>query len=382
MKKLYMDISRGISGDMFISALADLGVDFGLLEKIFNAAGLDISIEAFSEKRNGIMGMQTRISWSKDQPMRTLKQIIPVIEGLGVSDSVKEKSVDAFKRLAQIEAQVHDADMTQVHFHEVGALDTLADVVGAFWGLDTLGINKVQSCSMPWFQGEVDISHGLVSLPAPATILLMQGKSIVPSDYDWEIITPTGALLVDQLDVQFSNGFEGKLISSGLGYGSRQRGFNGLRLFLIEEDQGNEFLNDQVWLLESNIDHLTGEELGVFFEKIMAAGALDVIFLQGIMKKNRPGGQLQVMCASQDLDTVRNAFFRHSLTLGIRESRVSRSILPRKNGLLEIDGEKIAAKETFYSGRVYKRPEMEAMKKAADKGDGSVVCLLKRDRLR
>lgn len=378
MKKLYMDISRGISGDMFISALADLGVDFGLLEKKFNEAGLDVRIERVSEKRNGITGIQTRISWSKEQPMRTLKQIVPVIEGLGVSDSVKEKSVNAFKRLAQVEAQVHGLDLNEIHFHEVGALDTLVDVAGAFWGLEVLSINNVQSSPMPWFQGEVDISHGTVSLPAPATALLMQGKSIVPSDYDWEIITPTGALLVDQLDVQFSKGFEGKLISSGLGYGSSQRGFNGLRVFLIEEEQ-DEFVRDQVWLLESNIDHMTGEELGVFLEKIMDAGALDVIFLQGIMKKNRPGGQLQVICALDDLYLIRDAFFRHSLTLGIRVSKVSRSILLRNSSFLEIGGQKIAAKETVYSGRVYKRPEMEDLKKAAEKGDGSVVGLLKRE---
>lgn len=262
-----MDLSRGISGDMFISALADAGVDFESLEHEFQLAGIDVKIDVVAEKRNSIMGRLARISWKKNQPMRTLEHILPVIHKMDVSSEVKESSIRAFQRLAGVEAQVHGISRDLVHFHEIGALDTLVDIVGAFWGLERLEVDDVISSPMPWFGGEALISHGLVPLPAPATVILMRGKEICPSEYDWEIITPTGALIVDQLVSGFENGFHGKLSGSGLGFGTADKGFNGLRVFLFDDEADDEFLEDRVWLLESNIDHLTGEELGHFFGK-------------------------------------------------------------------------------------------------------------------
>lgn len=366
MKKLYLDLSRGISGDMFISALADTGIDFGGLEQVIKQAGIQVRIDIKAEKRSGISGKLAHISWEEGQPLRKLEQIVPFIQRMDVSEEIKTKSIQAFLRLAEVEAEVHGVGKESIHFHETGAVDTLVDIVGVFWALQTLGISGVTACPLPWFGGEVRISHGLVSLPAPATAALMRGKSICPSNFDWEVVTPTGALLVDQLVADFQNGFQGKCLTEGLGFGSVNKGFNGLRIFVWEEGR-DDFLQDQVWLLESNIDHLTGEELGCFFEKIMQAGALDVIFLQGIMKKNRPGGQLQVLCANENLARVREEFFRLTLTLGIRISRVSRNILSRKDRNISLQGETVQAKETFFSGGSYLRPEMESLSRLAEK---------------
>ncbi|MFP4083860.1 MAG: nickel pincer cofactor biosynthesis protein LarC [Desulfonatronovibrio sp.] len=367
MKKLYLDLSRGISGDMFISALADTGIDFGGLEQVIRKAGIQVRIDVNPEKRNGISGRLARISWEEEQPLRNLEQIAAFIRGMNISEEIRNKSIQAFYRLAQVEAGVHGVSVERVHFHETGAVDTLVDIVGVFWALQALGVSGVTASPLPWFGGEVRISHGLVSLPAPATAALMQGKKISPSNFDWEVVTPTGALLVDQLVTEFENGFQGKLLAEGLGFGAVNKEFNGLRVFLWEDEAADDFLRDQVWLLESNIDHLTGEEIGCFFEKIMQAGALDVIFLQGIMKKNRPGGQLQVLCADENFVRVRSEFFSQTLTLGMRISRVSRNILPRKNSRVSFQGESVRAKETFFSGGSYLRPEMESLSRLAEK---------------
>ena len=368
-----MDLSCGISGDMFISALADAGVDYALLEQKFELTGTKVKIETAAEKRNGIMGRLARITWEDEQSLRTLEHILPIIQRMDISEAVKQKSIRAFHRLADVEAMVHGISRDRVHFHEVGALDTLVDIVGTFWGLEVLEVVEITSSPMPWFGGKINISHGLVPLPAPATSILMQGKMICPSDHYWEIITPTGALLVDQLVSGFENGFQGQLTGSGVGFGSKEIGFNGLRVFLWEDETDNQYVRDRVWLLESNIDHLTGEEVGHFFQKIMDAGALDVIFLQGIMKKNRPGGQLQVICHDEDLARIREEFFRHTLTLGIRESRTTRSIMPRKLASVCLEGEQIKSKEAVFSGKSYFRPEMEDLSKLSDKKGMSLV---------
>jgi uncharacterized protein (TIGR00299 family) protein len=373
MKKLFMDLSRGISGDMFISALADAGVDFLGLERRFKLAGLDVRLDIVSEKRKGIMGKLARVSCENEQPLRTLEHIVPLIQRLDVSWDVKAGSIQAFERLAQVEAEIHGLDKKDVHFHELGAVDTLVDIVGAFWALEILGVKEVTSTPMPWFRGEADISHGLFPLPAPATSILMQGKEIRSSDFDWEIITPTGALIVDQLVSVFEYGFSGKLLAGGFGYGSIQKGFNCLRIFLWEDEYDENLVQDNVWLLESNIDHMTGEEIGYFFQKIMQAGALDVIYLQGIMKKNRPGGQLQVLCHDENFTRVQEEFFKHTLTLGIRVSRISRNVLSRKEGHVFQEGEQVKAKEAVFSGKAYCRPEMEDMIRLAEDKNLSVV---------
>lgn len=380
MKKLFMDLSRGISGDMFIAALAHAGVEFKGLENIFQQAGIMVSIDVTLEKRNSISGRMARISWENHQPLRTLKEILPLIDKMDVSSGVKQRSVQAFKRLARAEADVHGTSVDLVHFHEIGALDTLVDIVGAFWGLEKLGICDVTSSPMPWFSGEVKTAHGLMPLPTPAAAILMQGKEVRPGGFDWEIITPTGALIVDQLVSRFEDGFRGRMEVCGTGFGSVDKGFNALRIFIYATRPADHFLEDRVWLLESNIDHLTGEELGYFFQKIMEAGALDVIFLQGIMKKNRPGGQLQVLCDDENLDVVREEFFRHTLTLGLRISRVSRNILSRKDSHVDLEGTRIKAREADFDGKKYSRPEMEDLAALAqDRGLSLVEMRLKKN---
>ncbi len=371
---MYLDLEYGISGDMFVSALSDLGMDFTPLEEAFNRLGLGVKMKFAGEIRNGIQGKRADFSWDYDQPLRLLREIHDLLGRLPVSEKVKTSSMRAFERLARVEAFVHGMDVDRVHFHEVGALDTLMDIVGAFWGLEQMGVRRLSASTVPWFRGRVQTAHGEIPLPAPATAMLLKNKKIKPSEYEWEIITPTGALLLDQLVQEYSSGFRGTLKKSGTGFGEKRAGFNGLRVFLVEmEESPDSYDQDKIWLLTTNIDHLTGEELGVFLESIMQSGALDVIHLPGTMKKNRPGCQVQVMCRPDKLSSVQDAFFRHSLTLGVRVQLQERLLLPRRSTEVKLKNEDVQAKEILFGGRSYVRPEMNDLLSLADRCKESVV---------
>ncbi len=357
MNTLYIDCRHGISGDMFLGGLAGLGADLTPFAEMLKQAGLVKSIRLEQTSRHGFAGVQLIIDEAMQQPLRHLEDILDIVRRLPLSEKIWFLSRRAFVRLAEAEAAAHGMSREEVHFHEVGAVDSIVDIVGAAYALEQLGIDKIYCSPLPWFSGTVEIEHGKVALPAPATLQLMQGKPTEPSDYNWEIITPTGALLIDCLDVSFSQGPSGVIRRQSLSFGANPAG-QGLRLFLLSA-QGREN-RDQVWVLESHIDHLSGEELGAAFEALFAAGAVDVIYLPGYMKKNRPGGALRVLCLPQDLEQVRAAFFTHTHTLGIRERLDDRVFLPRKPAGLETPDGLIAAKSYELDGREFIRAEHDA----------------------
>ncbi len=380
MPELYLDCAFGMGGDMFLAALADLGLDLIPLERIFTAPLPGIQLQARRERRQGVVGRRLVIEEPGGQPLRTLPDLLAMLDRLDVSDQVKENAGRAFTRLAEVEGQVHGIEHDLVHFHEVGAVDTLVDVVGAFWGLETLGVTRVKASPLPWFHGTVDCAHGRMPLPAPATARLLAGKPVYPTDAETELITPTAALLLDQLVTDYAPGPHGTLRGMGTGYGTRHAP-GGLRAVLVEplSEQAAAPANacglivEQVWVLESHVDHLTGEELGAFFPALQEAGALDVLFLPGVMKKNRPGGALRVICGEEHLEAVQAAFFRHSLTLGLRRSRMERVVLPRRAGHVESAFGPLEAKDFELEGRWLHRPEHEALRRLAEKTGRSVA---------
>jgi len=374
MHSLYMDLEYGISGDMFLASLADLGVDYTPLQEIFNDLGLNIIVEIVPESRNGFLGSKATIKWTGQQPLRNLKDLLKLVNTLDISNKVKGRCQEAFTRLARAEAVVHGQSMDEVHFHELGGLDTLVDITGAFWGLDQLGVKQVTASPVPWFRGKVETAHGELSLPAPATAVLLRNKKIRPSDHGYEIITPTGALILDQVVDQFCSGFEGVLLGSGTGFGKERQSLNCLRTFLYDyEAEPGEFTRDHIWVLTTNVDHLTGEEMGAFMEQVMHAGALDVILLPGIMKKSRPGSQIQVMCRDNELNRVQDALFQQTLTLGIRISRAQRVLLPRRESRTKLGRMHVRAKEIMFRDQAYIRPEMSSLLELADREGKSTV---------
>ncbi|SRR6056297_2098982 len=366
--KVFLQCPTGVSGDMFLAGLADLGLDLKILESLFNDQGLGLSIEQERLEKNSILGTTVRIIWQSKQPLRVIKDIEDIVSQLSLSPEIKKRSMLIFKRLAQVEAKVHGISMEEVHFHELGALDTLVDIVGTLWALQELHISEIYCSALPWFQGTVDCQHGTYSLPAPATLELLRDKPVYPTELTKELITPTGAVLVDQLVDSFSEGPTGIIQSCGLGWGTYDLGDipNGLRVVLYS---GQEMNTEYIWVLESNIDHLTGEEIGELFEVFFQAGALDVLFIPGLMKKNRPGGMLQVLSREEDLVHIQDIFFQQTLTLGIRRQKLERVTLPREAKGLKSSWGRIEAKEITLKEQAFIKPEYESLRQAA-KGFG------------
>ena len=363
---IYLECATGIGGDMLVAALADLGADLDPLRSRFDKAGLGIDFSVSEELRNGLRGRTLQVTCAKEQPLRRLDDLLRALEALDLPSDVSGKCEPALRRLAEVEALVHGVSVDDVHFHEVGAADTLVDITAVFFALDSLGVDTALCNTLPWFQGRVESAHGLLPLPAPAVAELLKGKPVRPSSAQWELITPTGALLVDQVVTGFADGPQGKVLGMGAGWGSHDLGRtpNLLRVFSFESS-GLEV--EEVWVLETNIDHLTGEEVGSLFDPLFAAGAADVLYLPGVMKKNRPGGQLQVMCEQSALEAVQETLFRHSLTLGMRRRRMERVVLPRRGITVESRYGPVEAKALELEGRHLARAEYEALERLAAK---------------
>ena len=370
MKALYLDCRFGLGGDMFLAAMHELGVDLSRLQRIFIEAGIYVSIAPVSTVRQSIVGTKVSIEWPDGQPLRHLPEIVSIIEKLNVSETVRQQAVSAFTRLAETEAAVHGKAVQEVHFHEVGAIDTLVDVVGAFWAVEQLGVTNISASKLPWFSGTVECEHGTLPLPAPAVLELLKGKPVFATECQQELITPTGALLIDQLVDDFTSGAEGLLLQTGSGYGHRESG-GGLRVSLLEVDDVAEHSSkatiDEIYVLESHIDHLTGEELGRCFDIFMDAGALDVFFAAGVMKKNRPAGSLKVLCKPDDLAAIEQLFFAHTHTLGIRRQKTERVLLPRKEERAETPFGEMDAKSYSIDGLTISKPEYEELVKFSKK---------------
>jgi uncharacterized protein (TIGR00299 family) protein len=373
MPELHLDCPAGIAGDMFLAAMAALGVDFAPLRAAFVQAGVDVEITALDARDKGIAGKRMQISAPEAQPLRHLADLTAIVRALPVSQAVRQRSEAALARLAEVEAGVHGCALEEVHFHEVGAVDTLVDVVGAFWALEALGVSRVTCSRVPWFSGTVRCAHGLMPLPAPATTVLLQGKPVYPTEFHGELITPTGALLLDRIVDEFTFGPAGCLKRSGLGLGTMELPtVNGLRVLLLAGDGPG---LERIMVLETNVDHLTGEEIGGVFGVLLGEGALDVLFLPGVMKKNRPGGLLQVLCRPEDLVRIRDLVFAQTLTLGLRITETTRAVLPRAAATRPTPWGEVAAKETVVEGERYTRPEFEALQALAERTGRSVAQL-------
>lgn len=405
MSHLFLDLKNGISGDMFLAALCGLGLDLEPLQDLFTNAGLVKTLQANFITRHGFAGYCLEIEEEGNQPLRNLEDLLEVGKSLGLPDAVWGKCRQAFVRLAEAEAHVHGMAYDEVHFHEVGAVDTLVDVIGAFWGLYKLDITKVTANCLPWFTGTAQTCHGEIALPAPATLRLMQGKPVCPGEETWEIVTPTGALLLDCVVNSFEPAPGGIFLKNSLGYGTNPKG-KALAAFLLknfeaspqtlpnlwpelnleessatpvlEAENISGALEENIWVLESHIDHLSGEDLGLVFEALLDEGALDVIYFPGLMKKNRPGGELRVLCLPENLPRVEKAFFAHTHTLGLRYRLERRKVLPREASEIscpEVCSENIAAKTYTLDGHTFSKPELEALKELAQRTGRTVATL-------
>ena len=317
--------------DMMIGALIDAGFPIEELKRALQSLPLEgYSLDATREERNHLFGTRFKVNVSRNpHPHRGFSDIKALIRAGNLSPSVRDKSIAIFESIALEEGKIHGCPAEEVHFHEVGAVDSIVDIVGSVLGMEYLGIVTACASSLPLGSGFVDTSHGRIPLPAPATVALLKGIPVHESGLKEELVTPTGAALVKGLARSF--GSLPAMVIEKVGYGVGTRNLadrpNLLRI-LIGQEQGpaNE---ETVLVLESNLDDTNPEWLGFLMERLFEAGALDVVFSPGYMKKNRPANLLSVICRDDKLETLLDIIFRESTTMGIRFREEKRRVLPR-----------------------------------------------------
>lgn len=368
-KILYLEGSSGISGDMTVSALLDLGASREKLEKELSKLPLDgYRLVIGRTVKNGIdaCAFYVELDESKPQPLRDFRQIRTLLLESELEEKVKELSLQIFFVLAKAEAKVHGTDLEHVHFHEVGAVDSIVDIVAAAVCYLDLGIPKVAVGTLREGTGTTWCQHGRIPVPVPATAELVRthGLSMKITDVQGEMITPTGAAIAAVLqNTLLPESFSIEKI----GIGSGEKDFphaNILRAMIIrEEDVLRETLQDQVMVLETNVDDCSGEILGYVQELLMMQGALDAIYRPVVMKKSRPAYQLQVICRKGDQEKLEQLIFRETTTIGIRSYPANRKILERKIEEIETLYGKMKVKICRVDGEERVYPEYEEVKR-------------------
>lgn len=366
----YLDCFSGISGDMFLGALLDIGLPFEELKKAISSLPFHgYSIDFKREMKNGLSATKFLVSIDEHHHKhRNFEDIEKIIDKGDLNDNVKQRSIKVFRSIAEVEGHIHNHPPEKVHFHEVGAVDSIIDIVGAVFGVDYLGITTFNASHIPLGTGFIKSGHGTIPLPAPATIALLKDIPVYSSGLEYELVTPTGAALVKE----FVNSFEGlpSMIINNIGYGAGTRDLpdrpNLLRVVTGTDTKEND--TDTVAVLEANIDDANPEWLGFIMEKLFAEGALDVIYTPVYMKKNRPGTQIEIIGKPETKDHLMDVLFRESTTLGIRYRYSQRKILKREQVNIESPWGKLDAKKiTRPDGSFVIQPEYESCKKIAQK---------------
>lgn len=342
MNLLRIDSIGGASGDMLLSLLADLGADLNEISAQVtkaDAGSFVISSEKIEDK--GISGTRAAVAVEEQHHHRHLKDILLIIEKSGLSPKAKELASKTFDRLAEAEGSVHGISKDKVHFHEVGALDSIVDILGACAGLCMLNIDAVTVSALPTGTGTVECAHGVMPVPAPATAELLLGHPVICSGEKGEMVTPTGAALLMEWKSSLPNPPPGtpsmQLTSVGYGIGHRSMSRPNVIRGLILSDEACSTLSDECLELQTNVDDMSPEQAGYLQKRLLELGALDVICAPVYMKKERPGMLLTVLCRPADGESLRETIFRESTSLGIRESFKLRTILKRK--IVEVETE-------------------------------------------
>jgi pyridinium-3,5-bisthiocarboxylic acid mononucleotide nickel chelatase len=326
----HFDCFSGISGDMVLGALIDAGVDAEAIRQGVASLGLPITLEVEKIRKGGFAATAVRVDAPDEHSHRGLAQIEEILRRGGLTPRQHDLALRIFRRLGEAEAAAHGLPLEKIHFHEVGALDSIADIAGAAIGLDLLGVDRFTSRSVPTGSGMVQCAHGLMPIPAPGTAELLKGVPLAPSTVKAELTTPTGAAILISV-VQEWIEYPAMTVER-IGHGAGRREFveqpNLLRLFVGTTAAPAE--SDQVWMLETNLDDLPPEVIGYCYDLLLAAGALDVFSTPIFMKKNRPGVLLSVLASEEKLPAMEEILFRETTTFGIRRYLVSRHKLNRK----------------------------------------------------
>ncbi|HHL39813.1 MAG TPA: nickel pincer cofactor biosynthesis protein LarC [Deltaproteobacteria bacterium] len=379
MKVLYFDCICGISGDMTLGALVDLGVDLRWLESELGRLPLGgYGLRAERQHRHGIGGTRLHVDISETRHHRTFAVIREMIEGSALADDVKELALRIFRTLAEAEARVHGVDVEEVHFHEVGAVDSIVDIVGAALCLRRLAPERVTASPLPLGTGFIDAAHGRMPVPAPASLEILRGVPTAPSDIRFELTTPTGAAIIKTVADGFGPLPPMTIGKSGYGVGSRDfaEAPNVLRVIEGELRDGGR-RTERLTVIETNVDDMSPEAAGYLMERLLSAGALDVFFTAVQMKKNRPGLLVTVLAEEHGVRELTEIIFSESTTLGVRTRTVERISLPRKTVKVETPYGTVRVKAVERDGRfVDGRPEFEDCRAAAAAAGAPLVVVM------
>jgi uncharacterized protein (TIGR00299 family) protein len=326
----HFDCFSGISGDMTVAALVDAGVEAEAIRAGIASLGLPITLEIEKVRKGGFAATQIHVEAPEQDSHRFLPEIDEIIERGELTPRQRDLARRIFRRLAEAEAAAHGLPLDKVHFHEVGALDSIADIVGAAIGLDLLGAERFTSRPVPTGSGMVRCAHGLMPIPTPGTAELLKGVPLAASTIKAELTTPTGAAILTTVVNQWIDLPEMTVEKIGQGAGRREFADqpNLLRLFVGQAPGPAQ--SDQVWILETNLDDVPAEVIGYCYERLLAAGALDVYSTPIVMKKNRPGVLLAVIAPQTSVAALEEILFRETGTFGIRRHVVSRHKLQRQ----------------------------------------------------
>lgn len=403
MKVLYIECPMGAAGDMLTAALLELVPDADAVVKKLNNLGIPgVRYEREESVKCGIKGTHMRVSaygeeekseeWNgsshryedvsegayqehleahihiHEHHHATMEQILSIIDSLSLSEQVKKDAQSVYVRIAEAESAVHGVPVSEIHFHEVGTMDAIADVVAVSLLMEELAVDQVIVSPVNVGSGQVHCAHGILPVPAPATAHILSGVPVYSNDVKGELTTPTGAAILAHFADAF--GAMPKMRVDRIGYGMGAKDFpvaNCVCVFLGELDEcANHALQDRILELRTNIDDMTAEELGLSMEKILEAGAVDVAMLPVTMKKNRPGTMLCVLCKEEKKDEVVRSMFKHTTTIGIREVRCERYLLDRTEGVVSTEYGEIRYKHAEGYGVSREKYEYDDLARIAD----------------
>ena len=373
-RAIYFDCFSGISGDMILGALVDLGVSLKIIRN--ELRGLDVKgykLISRRVKRNGISGTKVdvvldRSLKNKNHPHRSFTDIRTIIKKSRLSDNVKKDSIEVFHRIGKAEAQIHGTLLNKIHFHEVGSVDSIVDIIGGVLGIHLLNIDIAYSSPLNTGEGMVKCAHGMLPVPSPATLKLLKGIPCYSDGTKNELTTPTGAALVGYFSEEFGSMPKMHILDVGYGAGAHElkETPNLLRIVLGELKENPKSCSMK--LIETNIDDMNPELYEHVMDRLFQVGAVDVFFLPAFMKKNRPGTILSTLVPKEFFDSAARVILTETSTFGIRHYDVDRTLLAREEKMIKTSFGKILVKIGFLDGAVvHISPEYEDCKKIASK---------------
>jgi uncharacterized protein (TIGR00299 family) protein len=369
MRTLYFDCFAGVSGDMTLGALVGAGADErALIEQLalLDVSGFEVSFDTVD--RSGISATRARVRTGREEHHRHLSDIHKIIYNSRLGEKVKGRAARIFTRLAEAEARVHNVAVERIHFHEVGALDAIVDVVGACIGFELLGVERFVSSPLHVGSGTVEMAHGRFPVPPPAVAELLRDVPVYATDIVGELVTPTGAAIVSTVCESFGPLPPMRISATGYGAGGREyQNFpNVLRVLVGEGEAIDAGGDERLLIVETNIDDASPQIVGHVMEQAFARGALDCYFTPAQMKKNRPGVLVSILCRPHERDAMFDLLFSETTTLGVRSYEVLRRALERRMVTVETEFGPVEIKAARMNGRTNTcTPEYEQCRRAA-----------------